>query len=263
MVHVNVGTGQHHQQAHQRRARPRAADPRGRPHAVHREGRFGSRSRSIHWAQEMFDQAGMLRELVKWDYELRSPGPGRRRGRARLGDDDDVAARPGLSRAAARAAVGAGVRDAAPSTPRQLPAPAHPDPQAIVTLAEWIAKAERRSSSPRRTAIRARSRRSAKLAERFALPVVNHNPRAVTCRQPSDACRLRSRPAGRRRPISSSMLECDVPWYPHVEQAAAGCHIAHIGEDPIFQRYPMRSFPSDLSITSRSASACRGAARSA
>src|SRR5262249_6119995 len=27
----------------------------------------------IHWGQEMFDQAGMLREFVKWDYELRDP----------------------------------------------------------------------------------------------------------------------------------------------------------------------------------------------
>ena len=25
----------------------------------------------IHWAQEMFDQAGMLREMVKWDYEMK------------------------------------------------------------------------------------------------------------------------------------------------------------------------------------------------
>ena len=30
--------------------------------------------RPIHWAQEMFDQAGMVREMVKWDYELRQPG---------------------------------------------------------------------------------------------------------------------------------------------------------------------------------------------
>ena len=31
----------------------------------------GSRNAYIHWAQEMFDQAGMVREVVKWDYELR------------------------------------------------------------------------------------------------------------------------------------------------------------------------------------------------
>src|SRR5262249_24353278 len=36
-------------------------------------GAFGARSRPIHWAQEMFDQAGMVRELVKWDYELKNP----------------------------------------------------------------------------------------------------------------------------------------------------------------------------------------------
>ena len=35
-------------------------------------GLFGSRDGYIHWAQEMYDQAGMLREIVKWDYELRN-----------------------------------------------------------------------------------------------------------------------------------------------------------------------------------------------
>ena len=33
----------------------------------------GGRSRHIHWAQEMFDQAGLVREIVKWDYEMRMP----------------------------------------------------------------------------------------------------------------------------------------------------------------------------------------------
>src|SRR5258705_4099496 len=35
-------------------------------------GMHGSRNRPIHWAQESFDQAGMIREYVKWDYELRN-----------------------------------------------------------------------------------------------------------------------------------------------------------------------------------------------
>src|SRR5919206_4579820 len=35
------------------------------------EGLPGARDTYIHWAQEMFDQAGMLREMVKWEYELR------------------------------------------------------------------------------------------------------------------------------------------------------------------------------------------------
>ena len=36
------------------------------------DGLTGARSLYIHWGQEMFDQAGMVRELVKWDYELRN-----------------------------------------------------------------------------------------------------------------------------------------------------------------------------------------------
>src|SRR5262245_17086723 len=31
-------------------------------------GAAGSRDRQIHWAQESFDQAAMVREFVKWDY---------------------------------------------------------------------------------------------------------------------------------------------------------------------------------------------------
>src|SRR5690606_19990307 len=40
---------------------------------INEKGVPGSRNLHIHWAQEMFDQASMVREAVKWDYELRSP----------------------------------------------------------------------------------------------------------------------------------------------------------------------------------------------
>ena len=46
------------------------------------------------------------------------------------------------------------------------------------------------------------------------------------------------------------VIESDAPWYPGMQQPAPGCRVAHIGEDPVFVRYPMRSFPSDLSIAS-------------
>jgi len=38
-------------------------------------GHISSRNRSIHWGQESFDQGGMVREYVKWDYELRGGQP--------------------------------------------------------------------------------------------------------------------------------------------------------------------------------------------
>ena len=74
MVHVNVGTGNTiNNVTNLSRDRVPLILAAGRT-PITEQGQFGSRTRPIHWAQEMFDQAGMLREMVKWDYELRMPG---------------------------------------------------------------------------------------------------------------------------------------------------------------------------------------------
>src|SRR5262249_53415290 len=74
MVHVNVGTANTvNMLTNASRDRIPLLLMAGRS-PILEEGAFGARNRPIHWAQEMFDQAGMVRELVKWDYELRSPG---------------------------------------------------------------------------------------------------------------------------------------------------------------------------------------------
>src|SRR6202142_3415823 len=112
------------------------------------KGSFGSRTRPIQWGQEMFDQAGMVRELVKWDYELRVP--------AQVGD---MVAR-GVEVAMAhprgpvylmlpREPLSAPLTEPiAPMKPRPQAAQAHPDAKAIATLAEWIATAERPLITP-------------------------------------------------------------------------------------------------------------------
>ena len=38
-------------------------------------GHIASRNSHIHWGQEAYDQGGMVREFVKWDYELRHGQP--------------------------------------------------------------------------------------------------------------------------------------------------------------------------------------------
>ena len=110
MLHVNVGTANAINNIINlnRDNVPLILAAGGTP--ITEKGKFGSRNRYIHWAQEMFDQAGMLREAVKWDYELRVP--------EQVGDvvsrayevDHDEPARPGLSGAAARAARSPAVR---------------------------------------------------------------------------------------------------------------------------------------------------------
>ena len=91
-------------------------------------GRLGSRDLPIHWGQEMYDQAGMLREYVKWDYELRYGEQVENDRRSRARDRHGRAARPGLPQPAARGAGGAAGRfdvrrHAARRSPRRRPRP--------------------------------------------------------------------------------------------------------------------------------------------
>src|SRR5713101_745597 len=73
MVHVNVGTGNASTAIiTASRANVPVLMSAGRT-PITEEGLPGSRDLHIHWAQESFDQAAMLREYVKWDYELRTP----------------------------------------------------------------------------------------------------------------------------------------------------------------------------------------------
>ena len=63
--------GRHHQRRPLQRADPGHAPGARR---ITEDELLGGRNRHIHWAQESFDQGAMVREFVKWDYELRMGG---------------------------------------------------------------------------------------------------------------------------------------------------------------------------------------------
>jgi len=211
------------------------------------KGSFGSRTRPIQWGQEMFDQAGMVRELVKWDYELRIPG--------QVGDVVARGAEVAMAHPRGpvylmlpREPLSAPLTEPiAPIKPRPLAAPVQPDGQAIATLAEWIAAAERplivaSSLLPEAVPL------IAHLAERCAIPVVMHNSRTV-CLPSSHPMHFGFEPGTLLADADLVIvLESDVPWIPHLQHPPAGCRVAHVAEDPFFVRYPMRSFPSDLAV---------------
>ncbi|MEP7199303.1 MAG: hypothetical protein ABI874_05750 [Chloroflexota bacterium] len=90
----------------------------------------------------------------------------------------------------------------------------------------------------------------AALAERFALPVLEHRARFVCL--PSDHplhLGYDWLPAASEADVIL-VLESDVPWIPMLEQPKRAVKVIQVGVDPLFRRYPMRSFPADLSITS-------------
>lgn len=250
MVHTNVGTGNAiNPLINAARDNVPMVLMAGRS-PLSETGHLGSRTRYIQWAQEMFDQAGMVREIVKWEYELKLPD-----------QVDEVLARAfEVAMAPPRGPVyltlprevlaSAALRAESAARRRAAPLPPHPDPAAIETLARWIAQAQKP------LLITAASGRSAEgvaslasLAERFALPVVAFNQRTMAL--PSDHPMHQG---FQPRPLIEEadlvlVVDCDVPWIPSLEGPPPGARIAHIGEDPAFSRYPMRGFPADLSLT--------------
>ena len=212
MVHVNVGTGNTiNNLVNLSRDRVPLILAAGRT-PITEKGSFGSRSRQIHWGQEMFDQAGMVRELVKWDYELRTPGQ----------VADVVARAHEVAMSVPRGPVylvlpreplSASLDEVPVIAPRPVAAAPYPDPAAIEELAGWIAKAERPliiTAGPGIDTRAVAALGAARGARRHSGRVPQH-PRARAALQPPDACRLRLRPAGRRgRPDHRARVRCAV-----------------------------------------------------
>ncbi|GJD56863.1 thiamine pyrophosphate-requiring protein [Methylobacterium dankookense] len=218
-------------------------------------GRHGARTRYIHWAQEMFDQAGMLREAVKWDYELHLP--------EQAGEIVTRAHQVAMS--APRGPVyvtlprdtlaGAAALPGAPAAPVLAPVPApFPDPAAVARLAGWLAEAERPvivTASAGRS--EAGFRALAGFAERHAVPVVSFHQRFLNIAT-DHPCFAGFEPGPWIQDADLVIaLDCDVPWIPSIQNPPEGARIAHLGIDPAYTRYPMRGFRADLCLPGEAA----------
>jgi acetolactate synthase-1/2/3 large subunit len=109
-----------------------------------------------------------------------------------------------------------------------------------------------------------------RLSEALAVPVVEFNPTYANFPS-SHPHHLGFDPApflGRSDVIL--VVESDVPWFPSRMQVNPAARVIHMGEDPLFSRYPVRTFPMDLALRGDAAeslaaltaeAARRGAAR--
>ena len=214
------------------------------------EGFDGSRSLYIHWGQEMFDQGGVMREMVKWDYELRNAkqietivdravtvAMSEPRGPIYLSLPREVLAeQPGeftfqspTRRVAARAASA--------------------DVAALDEAAEILAAAENpliitASMGQNRAAVPALE----SLAERYAIPVITYRPRYVNIS--SDHPMHLGYEPGAYLPGADAILvlDCDVPWIPSLHKLNPDAKVIHLGADPLYENYPVRGFQCDLAI---------------
>jgi acetolactate synthase-1/2/3 large subunit len=224
----------------------------GRSPLTEGPGLAGARNNYIHWAQEHFDQGAMLREFAKWDYELKHASQVQAavdRALAIAQSEPQGPVYLTLPREVLAAPVGVPLVEA----PLQVPAsPPAPDPDSLDAVAKLIAQAERPlliTANGGRTP--ESSRAIARLAEEFAIGVVQYRPRymAISTEHPMH---LGWDPHAELKQADLVLVvDCDVPWLPRQGGPKGEATLVHVGPDPLFARYPMRGFRTDIALTGR------------
>ncbi|MGH8706971.1 MAG: thiamine pyrophosphate-binding protein, partial [Burkholderiales bacterium] len=224
----------------------------GRSPLTEGAGLPGARNNYIHWAQEHFDQGALLREFARWDYELKHASQVQAavdRALAIARSEPQGPVYLTLPREILAAPVGAPLREA----PLQVPAsPPAADPDTLNTVAKLVARAERPlliTANGGRTP--ESSRAIARLAEEFAIGVVQYRPRymAISTEHPMH---LGWEPHAALKDADLVLaVDCDVPWLPRQGGPRDEALVVHVGPDPLFARYPMRGFRTDIALTGR------------
>jgi acetolactate synthase I/II/III large subunit len=209
-----------------------------------------ARNNYIHWAQEHFDQGGMLREFVKWDYELRHA--------------EQIETVLDRALAIAKSEPQGPVYVTLPrevlasqfqnpfsenSTIVQASPPAA-DPEALEEAARLLGGAQNPlliTASGGRTSDSARA--IEQLAQMLAVPVVHYRPRhlALSTEHPMH-CGWDPHALLKQADVVL-VVECDVPWIPKEGKPRSQAKVIHIGPDPLFESYPLRGFRADLALT--------------
>ncbi|MCZ6886850.1 MAG: thiamine pyrophosphate-requiring protein [Gammaproteobacteria bacterium] len=214
-------------------------------------GHRGSRSIVIHWAQETFDQGGMLREFVKWDYELRMASQTTDVIDRAFGIAGSDPSGPVYLTLPLEVLSEPFVGDIDP--PRQHPlTAARPNAAAVEAVVEVLRGAHNPvlvTSSLGRDpgAVPA----LVELAERLAMPVIEQAPTHLNF--PRDhALHMGYDPSSLVRDADVIVVvDSGTPWYPDSTRLREGARVVQIDEDALYQSYPMRGFSTEFTLTGR------------
>jgi len=213
-------------------------------------GMKGSRNGGIHWAQESVDQGSMVREWVKWDYELRHgadlegvvdralaitqsepqgpvyltlPREVLAEERESFSYSEQPRMRPNLSMASPDAIREAARVLARAKNPIAIAKAVGRDPEAVAPLV--------------------------RLAELINLPVFDAGPTYMNF-PVSHRLHAGANPGAVLEEADVIVvLENDVPWMPAMgREPRPDATIIGLGEDPLFTGYPVRGFRVDVNL---------------
>ena len=212
-------------------------------------GHEASRNGAIHWGQESFDQGGMVREFVKWDYEMRTGQPPgalvdraldismtEPRGPVYMCLPREVLANEGVPMRRDNVRP-LGVATAVPSR------------KVIEEAAAMIAKAE----YP--LIVTAALGRSAEgfnaltaLARDFAIPVAQ--PFATDLNVSTEHPMHVGFDTGKHLAQADLVIviNAGVPWMPSMAKPKASAKVIQMAVDPLVSRHPFREYEADLMV---------------
>jgi acetolactate synthase-1/2/3 large subunit len=210
----------------------------------------GARNRHIHWAQESFDQGAMVREFVKWDYELR------------LGGQLETVVDRALAIARSepqgpvyltlpRETLSERLDNLEYYDPPRMgpPAATVADPAAVARAAEILVAGRNpivivKSSGRDPGAVTP----LVALAEALGMPVYEQSGTHLNFPQDHPLyCGGDPTPQlAEADPIV--VVEADAPWFPALRAPGPETTVIQIGHDPLFSRYPIRGFAVDLGL---------------
>ncbi len=217
-------------------------------------GRFGSRTVPIGWGQEMRDQAALVREASKWEYELKFPeqvAPMLDRAWAIANSTPKGPVYLSLPREVLCESIDASALGGPPS---MRPSRAAPEAGALAEAARLLAGAERPLVIAQRGAGDAASFAAfSDWARDWGVAVSSWW--AAHLAIPTDhPCHVGDDPGPWLAEADVVViLDCLAPWWPDRHPVNPQARIVHIGPDPLFSRFPTRTFRSDVSISGETA----------
>ncbi|SFH27332.1 acetolactate synthase-1/2/3 large subunit [Palleronia marisminoris] len=212
-------------------------------------GRFGGRTVPIGWGQEMRDQTAMVRESCKWDYELKFPeqiAPMLDRGHAIAHSSPAGPIYMSLPREILCETIAA---EQISGTALMAPSRAAPDPAAIAQAAKMLAGADnplviaQRGMGDAETFVA-----FATWAEEWGIPVSSYWANRL-CIPTDHPCHIGidHGPFMEKADVVV-VLDCLAPWWPDKHSLNPSAKVINIGADPLHNRFPARTFRSDLTI---------------
>jgi acetolactate synthase-1/2/3 large subunit len=210
----------------------------------------GGKSQNIHWRQESRDQGGIVREFVKWDYELRTnqnlPAVVARAYKIAMSEPRGpvylTLPREWLCEAMESTEVIAG--PLAPASKAQA------DPAVLERAAELLLAAENPLIVTKYLGRNSEAvAHLVALAETLSIPVVQHlNYVNFPTDHPLYVGNQTLKYAGHADVVF--FIDIDVPWEPpRRDLIRSDAKIIHLERDPLFTGIPGWAFPADLPIT--------------